>query len=137
MRHLLDARGLADSVSVSSAATSGEEIRSGIGNPVYPPVKRELASHGISCEGKRAVRLTKADYEMYDLFVCMDRANVSDARRLFMGDPQGKICRLMDYTEKGGDVADPWYTDRFDIAYGDISLGCHALIDALLCGKEF
>ena len=32
---------------IESAATSYEEI----GNPVYPPARRELAKHGISCDG--------------------------------------------------------------------------------------
>ena len=48
-RNMIESVGLADKVVVSSAATSTEEI----GNPVYPMAKRELAKHGIGCEGKR------------------------------------------------------------------------------------
>lgn len=123
--------GLSDSLFISSSATSTEEIWNGMGNPVYPPAKAELASHGISCEGKRAVQLTKADYGKYDLFVGMDDANIRNMHRILGGDPEGKIHKLMDYTSRGGDVADPWYSDRFDIAYRDIYDGCEELMKTL------
>ena len=61
MKDLVAKRGLADKFYIASSATSTEEIWNGVGNPVYPPAKKELAKHGISCEGKRAVQLTKAD----------------------------------------------------------------------------
>ena len=116
---------------ISSSATSTEEIWNGIGNPVYPPAKAELERHGISCNGKRAVQLRKTDYDKYDLFVGMDSANIRNMHRIFGSDPQGKIRKLMDYTARGGDVADPWYSSRFDIAYRDICDGCHALFATL------
>ena len=102
-----------------------------MGNPVYPPAKAELAKHGISCEGKRAVQLTKKDYANYDLLVAMDNNNVRNIHRLLGGDPLGKVRKLMDYTSRGGDVADPWYTDRFDIAYRDIEEGCRCLLEQI------
>lgn len=120
--------------SVSSCATSTEEIWGGIGNPVYPPAKAELAKHGISCEGKRAVQLKKSDYEKYDLFIGMDSANIRNMHRILGADHESKIRKLMDYTDRGGDVADPWYSGRFDIAYRDIYDGCEALIECLLNG---
>lgn len=116
---------------VSSSATSTEEIWNGIGNPVYPPAKAMLDLHGISCEGKRAVQLQKSDYDKYDLFVGMDSANIRNMHRILGGDPEGKIKKLMDYTGRGGDVADPWYSDRFDVAYNDIFEGCTALLKSL------
>lgn len=118
-------------LAVASSATSTEEILNGIGNPVYPPAREELARHGLSCAGKRAVQLKAEDYGKYDLFVGMDSANIRNMHRILGGDPQGKIRKLMDYTPRGGDVADPWYSDRFDIAYRDIYDGCRALLDAL------
>ena len=124
-------RGVSPLFSVSSAATSTEEIWNGVGNPVYPPAKAELAKHGISCEGKRAVQLTKKDYANYDLLVALDNNNVRNIHRLLGGDPLGKVRKLMDYTSRGGDVADPWYTDRFDIAYRDIEEGCRCLLEQI------
>lgn len=121
-----------DGFTVASCATSTEEIYRGVGNPVYPPAKAELALHGISCEGKRAVQLNKSDYEKYDLFIGMDSANIRNMHAILGGDPEGKIHKLMDYTSRGGDVADPWYSDRFDIAYRDICDGCEALLNKIV-----
>ncbi len=121
---------------VESSATSTEEIWGDIGNPVYPPAKAELLKHGITCDGKRAVQLKKNDYEKYDLFVAMDSMNVRNIMRIFGKDPQGKVCKLMDFTTRGGDVADPWYTRRFDVTYKDISEGCNALFDYVVKGDK-
>ena len=128
-RRLAAEMGLA--LTVSSSATSTEEIWNGIGNPVYPPARAELLRHGIDPAGKRAVQLRAEDYEKYDLFVGMDGANIRNMHRILGGDPQRKIRKLMEYTAKGGDVSDPWYTDRFDIAYADILAGCTALLQKI------
>ncbi len=108
---------------VRSCATSDEEI----GNPVYPPARAELAKHGISCDGKFAVRLLPSDYEKYDLFVCMDQNNVRNTLRIFGGDQQNKVKKLLAFTGSDRDVADPWYFGRFDKTYDDILAGCTAL----------
>ena len=112
---------------VASSATSTEEIWNGIGNPVYPPAKAELVKHGISCNGKRAIQLKKSDYDKYDLFLCMDGRNITNTMRIFGGDPDNKVRRLL----KNKDVSDPWYTDRFDVAYNDIYDGCCQLLESL------
>ena len=129
LKDLLAARGLADDFYVTSSATSSEEIYRGVGNPIYPPARRELAKHGIFPPDKRAVRLISDDLDKYDMFVVMDGANLRNATSI-LGDGS-KIYKLMDFTERGGDVADPWYSDRFDIAYRDIYDGCVALLDTL------
>ena len=131
-KDLANAAGKGSEFCVSSCATSTEEIWNGIGNPVYPPAKAELAKHGITCDGKRAVQLKKSDYDNYDLFVGMDNANIRNMHRILGGDADGKIRKLMDYTKRGGDVADPWYSDRFDVAYNDIYEGCKALLESLI-----
>ena len=128
LKDMLQKEGLSDRITVASSATSTEEIWNGVGNPVYPPAKRELASHGLTCEGKRAVQLTRADYEKYDLFIGMDSANIRNMNRILGGDPAGKIRKLMNYTNRGGDVADPWYTGGFDVTYRDIEEGCRGLL---------
>ena len=120
-------RGLGKDFVIASSATSTEEL----GNAVYPPAKEELALHGISARGKYAVQLKASDYDKYDLFVGMDSANIRNMHRILCGDPSGKISKLMDHTERGGDVSDPWYSRRFDIAYRDIYEGCAALLDEL------
>ena len=134
LKKMVAERGLEAEFEIRSSATSTEEIWNGMGNPVYPPAKAELAKHGISCDGKRAVQLQKSDYEEYDLFVGMDSANIRNMHRILGGDPDGKIHKLMDYTTRPGDVADPWYSDRFDIAYRDIFEGCAGLWEEILKG---
>ncbi len=117
---------------IASSATSTEEIWNGIGNPVYPPAREELAKHGLSCKGKRAVQLKKSDYEKYDLFLAMDSNNIRNIGRIFGGDPEGKVHKLLEYAGRSGDVADPWYSDRFDVAYADILAGCEGLLQTIL-----
>ena len=116
---------------VASSATSSETVWNGKGSRVYAPAREELAKHGISCEGKRSARLALSDYDKYDLFVGMDSANIRNMKAMLGGDPEGKVHKLMDYTARGGDVADPWYTDRFDIAYRDIYEGCAAMLEQI------
>ncbi len=131
LKHLLKEKELLTQFEVRSSATSTEEIWNGVGNPVYPRAREELRRHGICCEGKRAVQLQKSDYEKYDLFIGMDRANISNMHRIFGGDPEQKIHKMMDYTARPGDVADPWYSDRFDVTYRDIYEGCVGLLASL------
>ena len=83
---------------IASSATSTEEIWGGIGNPVYPPARAELAKHGIDCTGKTAVQLQKKDYNLHDVFICMDSMNYRNIQRIFGSDPEDKIRKLMDYT---------------------------------------
>ena len=126
LKDMVREQGLNHRFEIASAATSREEI----GNPVYPPARRKLADHGIGCAGHHARQMTKADYDRYDLIVCMDHANVRNASRIAGGDPENKIVLLLDYTErKGQEVADPWYTGDFDAAWDDIALGCRGLLD--------
>lgn len=120
--------GLDKELFIASAATSYEEI----GNPVYPPARRELMKHGISCSGKTAVRMTAADYDRYDLIIIMDRNNRRNIMRIIGSDPDNKVHMLMDYTDRPHDVADPWYTGDFELTYKDISEGCAALLSSLL-----
>lgn len=122
--------GLEDCFTVASSATSDEEIYRGVGNPIYPPARRELERHGVTLYDKRAVRLCRSDLDKYDMFVVMDERNLAAARTI-LGDG-ARIHKLMDFTHRGGDVADPWYSGRFDVAYRDIYEGCAALLSSLL-----
>ena len=131
MKDMVQKEGIDHQFVIASSATSTEEIWNGVGNPVYPPAKDQLARHNISCEGKRAVQLTAGDYNKYDLLIAMDDANVRNMHSILGGDPAGKIKKLMDFTNRPGNVADPWYSGRFDIAYRDIFEGCKALLVSL------
>ena len=126
-KDIVKSKGIEGEYFVTSSATSDEEIYLGIGNPVYPPAKRELYKHGISCDGKRAVRLTKNDYDNYDFFIGMDERNIYNMKRIFGGDGKNKVRKLLDYCG-GGDVADPWYSGDFKTTYDDIYKGVNAVI---------
>ena len=128
MKDLVKKCGREDEFYISSSATSTEEIWGGIGNPVYPPAKAELKKHGILCDGKRAVQLKKSDYEKYDMFIAMDSNNIRNIGRIFGSDPDSKVHKMMDFTDRKGDVADPWYTGNFDVTYTDIYDGCVGLL---------
>lgn len=130
MRDLVKKAGLAAEFHIASAATSTEEI----GNPVYPSARRKLAEHGISCAGKTSRQLTRADYDRYDLLIGMDRANMRNMNRICGGDPEGKLHLLMEYTDRPGEVADPWYTGDFETTWRDVLAGCEGLLRA--AGEE-
>ena len=128
MKDLVKKAEMEDVFHIASAATSTEEI----GNPVYPPARRKLSEHGISCAGKTARQLCKADYDQYDYLVGMDSANYRNMQRICGGDPEGKISLLLDYTDHPGSVADPWYTGDFEATWQDVLAGCRGLLDEIL-----
>ena len=157
LRDLVNRRGLGKRFQIDSAATSREEI----GNPVYPPARRKLASEGLSCSGHAARKMVKEDYDRYDYIIGMDDENLHDMYSICEGnDPYSgfwrrrdtqenkpehpltriydpikrrgeKISLLLDYTNRPGEVADPWYTGNFDATWRDVSEGCTMFLDYL------
>ena len=128
MKDLVCKAGVQDHFLIESAATSTEEI----GNSVYPPARRKLAEHNIGCQGKTARQMTRSDYARFDLLIGMDSWNIRNMRAISGGDPEGKIRMLMDYTNRPGDVADPWYTGDFEATWRDVLEGCEALLSQLV-----
>ena len=124
-KEMAERAGMEEMFEVASAATSTEEL----GNPVYPPARRVLAEHGIGCGGHRAHQITRGEYEYYDMIICMDHYNLRNLRYVIGEDDLGKVSLLLDYTDNPHDVADPWYTDRFEECYDDILAGCKALLE--------
>lgn len=104
---------------IDSAAVSREEI----GNPVYPPARRELQKHGVVCGGHRARQVTLADYQSFDRIYYMDSSNARYLARLLPQDSD-KIRPLL-----SRDVADPWYTGDFAQTWDDILEGCKEILE--------
>lgn len=125
MRAKIEAAGLSDRVYVESAAVSSEEL----GNPVYPGTKKVLAEHGISCAGKFARQMTRADYDRFDLLLGMEYANCRIMKQIVGKDPDAKIKRLLDFTDKPDDIDDPWYHRDFNATYELVDRGCGALLE--------
>ncbi len=139
MKDLVKKQGMAQFFEIASAATTSEEIWGGHGNPIYPPARKQLIRHGIGTPDnelgvsqKEARLLTKSDYAYYDRIIGMDDENFYDMKRILKGDLEGKVSLLMDYTDRPGNVADPWYTRNFDATWRDVNEGCLGLYEYLL-----
>ena len=125
LKHLVRQQNIADCFYIDSAATSREEI----GNGVHYGTRRKLAEVGIPCEDHRARQVTKKDYEKFDYLIVMDSNNVRNLNRIIGGDPDGKVYKLLDFTERtGASIADPWYTGNFDETYRDVLEGCEGFL---------
>lgn len=117
---------------IDSMATSTEEL----GNGIYPPAKKKLFEKGIPLVPHYSVQLKSEDYDRFHLIIGMDSANIRNILRICGKDPEGKVFRLLDLTERGGrDVADPWYTGDFEATYRDVLEGCTALLEQIDEGK--
>ena len=121
MKDLVKKAGREKKILIASAAVSREEI----GNPVYPPARRELAKHGIRCDGHAAHQITRAELEGFDYIYYMDASNARYLRRLF-GEDAAKCRPLLNR-----DVADPWYSGDFTQTWNDVVEGCTAIVEAL------
>ena len=120
LKDMVKKAGLQEQFSIASVAVSREEL----GNPVYPPARRELASHGIGCEGHRARQITAADLAHYDHIYYMDRSNARYLAKLFPGE-----TKFRPFLNR--DVADPWYTGDFTQTWLDIREGCSRILEEL------
>jgi protein-tyrosine phosphatase len=137
LKDMVQKRNLSDEFEIASAATSTEEIWNGVGNPVYPPAREELAKHGISCAGKRAVQVRREDYDYYDYLICMDQQNLRNLERIVGADTQHKVFLLLDFTgQKDAVIADPWYSGNFRLTYQQIEAGCAAFLEKCIQEKH-
>ncbi len=121
-------RGLGDRFFIDSKATTSEEI----GNPVYPPVRRLMNGLGIDVSGKTASKMKDEDYDRFDYIIAMDDENLWGLKRIIGEDTDNKVSLLMSYTDRPGNVSDPWYTRDFETAYRDIREGCSGFMDFLI-----
>ena len=131
-RDMVQKMGLTDQFHIASSATSTEEI----GNHVHRGTRKKLAEYGISPDGKCAIQLQKADYDEYDYIIAMDSNNIRNLSRIIGHDKDGKVSRLLDFTNRLGDIADPWYTGNFDDTYDDVREGCAALLKQIIADMK-
>ena len=127
MKDLVKQEGKAEQFDIASAATSTEEI----GNGVHWGTRSILGRLGISCAGKTARQMTREDYNRYDYLIGMDSANLRNMYRICGNDYAGKMHLLMDYSDRHGEVADPWYTRDFEATWQDVEAGCRGLLNRL------
>ena len=120
LKDMVDKAGKSADFFIASAAVSREEE----GNPVYPPARRELAAHGISCAGKTARQITRQDCRDFDYIYYMDSSNGRRLLSMFAGGSKYKLLL-------SGVAAYPWYTGDFETAYRDIAEGCQRILEEL------
>ena len=144
MKDIVNKQGLSELFHIESSATHTDEIWNGIGSPVYPPARAKLIKHGIGTKDnelgvseKRARLTCRADYDKFDFIIGMDESNIRDLKRIFGGDPDKKVFKMLDFAGREGDVADPWYTGNFDATWKDCSEGCHGLFRQILIDSRF
>ena len=120
--------GRINGIEAESAAATREEI----GNDIYPPMKRALQESGYRCEPHAARQTVREDYGRYDYLIGMDEENLYDMRRIYGGDPEGKISLLRAWAgEPGAEIDDPWYTRNFRGALRQIEAGCRGILRVL------
>ena len=128
LKYLVTQKGLSDCFFITSSATSTEEI----GNAMHPGTKKKLTAMKIPTGSHRAKQITRKDYTDFDYIICMDRNNIRNLKRHLGHDIDNNITTLLDYTNRPGDIADPWYTGDFDATYEDVLEGCTALLDLII-----
>ena len=128
MKYLVKQAGISEQFTISSAATTTEEL----GNDIYPNAKAELKQRGIPFEKRRACQIRSDEYNDWDLIIAMDKENLADIEYLFGADPEHKVRLLMSFAGEEKSVSDPWYTRNFTKAYDDIYRGCEGLLRSLL-----
>ena len=128
LTHLVHQLHLDNQFEIDSAATSREEI----GNPPHYGTKNKLYEENIPLVPHRARQMTRDDYLYFDYLIGMDTWNIRNMNRIVGADPDHKIHKLLEYTNRGGDIADPWYTGNFDETYRDVSEGCEGLLTHIL-----
>ena len=120
LKDMVKKAGRSGEFQIASVATSREEL----GNPVYPPARRELNRHGIACDGHRARQITQADVANWDYIFYMDSNNARNLQRMFPGE-----TKFRPFLNRN--VADPWYSGDFTQTWEDVIEGCTRILEEL------
>lgn len=138
LKAMVEQLGVKDEFEIASVATSTEECWNGRGNPIYPPARAELKRHGIgntaytNFNNKRARQITREDYLHFDYLLCADANNIRNTIRVIGKDTDNKLQLLLDYADRPGQsIADPWYTEDFELTYRDIETGLKGFLKYL------
>ena len=124
LQDLVNRAGYTDNFYIDSMATSTEEIGNG---PHYGTVAK-LRQVGVPVLEHYAKRVRRSDYHKFDYIIGMDQWNYRNMMRIFGEDPEQKVSLLLDFTDRPGEIADPWYTGNFDETYQDVLDGCEGFL---------
>lgn len=123
-KDLVDKENLSDDFYIDSAATSSEEE----GNGMHYGTRKKLIEKNINIDNHIARKIKKEDYDKYDFIIGMEESNIRNIKKIIGIDTKNKVYRLLDFSKRPRDIADPWYTGNFDITYDDIYEGCNSLL---------
>ena len=126
-KDMINKKGLSNEFIVDSAATSTEAVGEGI----HYGTRNILKEKQIPFTGHISRQMNKYDYEKFDYILGMEQRNISNILRIVGDDKDNKLYRLLDFSEKPRDIADPWYTGNFEITYNDVEEGCEKFLDFL------
>lgn len=128
-KDMVNKKGLADKFYIDSAATSGynEMAKEGI----YFETQNILREMNIPFTEHISRQIKKSDYDKFDYILGMEEKNITNILKIVGNDNQNKVFRLLDFTEKPRDIADPWYYGNFDSTYYDIVYGCEKFLEYL------
>ena len=131
LRNNVHKEGLADQISIDSAATSSWHI----GKPPHEGTLAKLKEYDVSSEGMAGRQLAKDDFEKFDYIVGMDESNIQNIREMLGQPDHPKIFRFLDLTAHQKDLPDPYHTGDFEETYELVSEGCHALLEKIKVGN--
>jgi protein-tyrosine phosphatase len=83
-----------------------------------------------------AKKLKREEYEKFDYILGMEERNIDNILGIVGEDTENKVYRLLDFSNRPRDIADPWYTGNFDITYDDIVEGCKSFYEYLVDNKK-
>ena len=126
-KDMINKNGLSEEFFIDSAATSTEAVGEGI----HYGTRNILKEKQVPFTEHKSRQMNKHDYEKFDYILGMEQRNVSNILRIVGDDKENKVYRLLDFTEKPRDIADPWYTGNFEITYKDIEEGCRKFLEFL------
>ncbi len=100
-----------------------------------PSAKKVLGEMGVDASGHKALQLTGSDVAASTLILTMTEAQAEEVRARYPA-AKDKVFSLAAYTEKGGDIADPFGSDldAYHAAATDISDALGVLVDGIKPG---
>lgn len=132
LRQRVDKAGLSHRIEVDSAGTHASKSTS------QPPDERSVAHaarRGYDLLSVRARRITKSDFEVFDLILAMDEENLSNLRKACPPEYHPKIRLMMNYATARAPrvIPDPYYgaATGFEWVLDLIEAACDGLIAEL------
>ncbi|MEP2137871.1 MAG: low molecular weight protein-tyrosine-phosphatase [Erythrobacter sp.] len=114
---------------VDSAGTGGWHI----GDPPHGPMIKAAAARGYDLHDLRGRKVTKQDFERFDLILAMDEQNKADLEALRPNNNDTPVTLMMSFAPDTGvsEVPDPYYTGDFDHALDLIEAASKGLLQSL------